>query len=172
MWTGQRIEKFYDLLVKDVIASGDIEKVDTKENRQRCRQIHYDFKGSWFYCKAYITQTAVKLVICVAVLAWSLFNQCNQLRESFHTTFECRVFDYTHECSIPSNGMNMVIFDMCNIVLFMILIVASCNLYWHLRFKRSTMARTLDSNVKHNFIKRNVCIKENKSEIRHQLHPN
>ena len=34
MWTGQRIEKFYDILVKDVLANGDIEELDTKENRQ------------------------------------------------------------------------------------------------------------------------------------------
>ena len=51
MWTGQRIEKFYDILVKDVLSNGDIEKVDTKENRQRCRQIHYDFKGSSIYSR-------------------------------------------------------------------------------------------------------------------------
>ena len=33
LWTGQRIEKFYNLLVKEVIECGDIDKVDTKENR-------------------------------------------------------------------------------------------------------------------------------------------
>ena len=30
LWTGQRIEKFYNLLVKEVIECGDIDKVDTK----------------------------------------------------------------------------------------------------------------------------------------------
>ena len=72
LWTGQRIEKFYDLLVKDVVTSGSIEAVDTKENRQRCRQIHYDFKNSWFYSKAYTAQTLVKLVICIAVISSSV----------------------------------------------------------------------------------------------------
>ena len=129
---------FYDLLVKDVIDSGDIDKVDTKENRQKCRQIHYDFKGSWFYCKAYITQLTVKVSICLGVICWSLYGQCNgnELRSSFHTTFSCNVFDYTHQCSIPSNGVNMVIFDIVNVVLFIILIVAVFNLNWHLKFIR------------------------------------
>ena len=138
MWTGQRIEKFYDLLVKDVIDSGDIDKVDTKENRQKCRQVHYDFKGSWFYCKAYITQLTVKVSICLGVIGWSFFDQCNGMRSNFQTTLTCQVFDYTHQCSIPSNGINMVIFDIVNLVLFTIFIVAVFNLYWHLRFIRKT----------------------------------
>lgn len=155
MWTGQRIEKFYNLLVKEVIASGDIDKVDTKENRQKCRQIHYDFKGSWFCCKAYITQTAVKLVICLSVLLWSLADQCNELRESFNTKRNCQVLDYAHSCDIPSNAMNMVIFDMVNFVLFVIFIVAAFNLSWHLRFKtmKGYPAKKNDDNIKHGLIK-------------------
>jgi len=39
LWTGQRIEKFYELLVKEVLNSGDIEKIDTKENKQRSQQV-------------------------------------------------------------------------------------------------------------------------------------
>ena len=39
LWTGQRIEKFYELLVKEVLNSGDIEKVDNKENKQKCQQV-------------------------------------------------------------------------------------------------------------------------------------
>ena len=135
LWTGKRIEKFYDLLIKDVLETGDIEKVDTKENRQKCRQINYEFKNSWFYSKAYISQTVIKLVICITIISWSLFHQCNRLRDSFRTTLQCRVFDYTHECSIPSSGMNLVIFDLVNIVLFFILIVAGFNIIWHLRLK-------------------------------------
>lgn len=34
LWTGQRIETFYTLLVKDVLSSGDVDVVDTKDNRQ------------------------------------------------------------------------------------------------------------------------------------------
>ncbi len=136
MWTGQRIDKFYNLLVKEVMSAGDIDQVDTKENRQKCRQIQYDFKGSWFYSKAYIGQTALKLFICLTVITWSLFDQCNQLRESFHTSFQCRIFDYTHECAIPSNGMNLAIFDLVNLVLLMIFLVAAFSFNWHLRFKR------------------------------------
>ena len=137
LWTGKRIEKFYDLLIKDVLETGDIEKVDTKENRQKCRQINYEFKNSWFYSQAYISQTVIKLVICLTIISWSLFHQCNRLRDSFRTTIQCRVFDYTHECSIPSSGMNLVIFDLVNIVLFFILIVAGFNVIWHLRIKTS-----------------------------------
>ena len=155
LWTGQRIEKFYDLLVKEVLTSGDIEQVDTKENRQECRQIHYDFKNSWFYSKAYISQTIVKLVICLTVVTWSLFDQCNQLRESFLPTFECRVFDYTHECTIPSNAMNLVIFDIVNIVLVLILVVAGFNLNWHLRFKTFIQLdfEVPEDQINHGFLK-------------------
>ena len=91
LWTGQRLEKFYDLLVREVIASGDIDLMDTKENKQKCQQVLYDFKNSWFFCKAYITQTAIKLIICLVVLGWSLFDQCNSLRESFRTEIQCKV---------------------------------------------------------------------------------
>ena len=91
MWTGQRIDKFYDLLVKESLSSGDIEEMDTKQTRQRCQQILYDFRGSWFYCKAYVCQTFIKFLIGSAVLGWSLNSQCNQLRESFRTTLRCKV---------------------------------------------------------------------------------
>ena len=91
MWTGHRIDKFYDLLVKESLSSGDIDEMDTKQTRQRCQQILYDFRDSWFYCKAYVCQTFVKLSIGSAVLGWSLNSQCNQLRESFRTTISCRV---------------------------------------------------------------------------------
>lgn len=93
LWTGQRIEKFYELLVKEVLNSGDIDKIDNKENKQRCQQVLYDFRHSWFYCRAYILQTYVKLLICGSVLGWSLLDQCNLLRESFKTQFECDVRD-------------------------------------------------------------------------------
>ncbi|TRY73244.1 hypothetical protein TCAL_07398 [Tigriopus californicus] len=144
LWTGQRIEKFYELLVKDVLSNGDIEILDTKDKKQKCQQILYDFKNSSFFCKAYIIQTLVKLSICISVLAWSLLDQCNLLRESFHTEFDCKVFDYTHSCSIPSNGMNMIIFDLCNVVLFLIVIDAFFNLFWHYRFygQRHTFIQT------------------------------
>ena len=39
-----------------------------------------------------------------------------------------------YECSIPSNGMNLAIFDICNAVLFVVVIVAAFNMAWHLRF--------------------------------------
>ena len=31
MWTGQRIDKFYELLVKESLSSGDIDEMDTKK---------------------------------------------------------------------------------------------------------------------------------------------
>ena len=136
MWTGQRIEKFYDILVKDVLDHGDIEELDTKENRQRCRQIHYDFKGSSIYSKAYTVQTIVKLMICLGIIMWSIFNQCHSLRKDFANKLQCKVFDYVHECAIPSNGLNLVIFDMVNLVLFVILVVVAYNLNYHLKFKQ------------------------------------
>ena len=91
MWTGQRIDKFYELLVKESLSSGDIEEMDTKKTRQRCQQILYDFRDSWFYCKAYICQTFMKFLIGATVLGWSLKSQCNELRESFRTTLRCKV---------------------------------------------------------------------------------
>ena len=91
MWTGQRIDKFYELLVKESLSSGDIDEMDTKKTRQRCQQIMYDFRDSWFYCKAYVCQTFIKLSIGAAVLGWSFNSQCNQLRESFRTTINCKV---------------------------------------------------------------------------------
>ena len=155
MWTGQRIEKFYNLLVKDVMDSGDIDKVDTKENRQNSRQLHYDFKGSWFYSKAYTSQTAIKLILCLIVITFSVFDQCKSLRDSFKPVFEGKVFDYTHECSIPSNMMNMVIFDLVNIVLFLIFVLAAYNLSWHRQFRRFKTICPLDSK-EHGFLKRKV----------------
>ena len=55
-----------------------------------------------------------------------------------------KVFDYTHGCSIPSNGMNLIIFDLCNIVLLLIILDALFNLFWHYRFygQRSDCIKT------------------------------
>ena len=136
LWTGQRIEKFYNLLVKEVIEYGDIDKVDTKENRQKCRQVVYDFKGSWFYLRAYIWQTSLKLLICLVLISWSISGQCmHKLRDGFKRTWDCTIFDYVHECSIPSNGLNMVIFDLVNVVLALIIILGFYNIYWHWQFR-------------------------------------
>ena len=105
--------------------------------RQKCSQIRYDFKGSWFYLKAYIGQTTLKLLICFGLITWSITGQCHGLRESFQTNFRCRVFDYEHECSIPSNGMNMIIFDIVNFVLGLIICVAGYSINWHWQFRGS-----------------------------------
>ena len=60
----------------------------------------------------------MKVIICAIIIGWSIAGQCmHRLRDSFHTTWDCTVFEYVHECSIPSNGLNMVIFDMVNVVL-------------------------------------------------------
>ena len=55
------MEKLYSLLVKQCLEQGDIGVIDTKENRRRCQEILWDFKGSSFYCRAYVTQTALKV---------------------------------------------------------------------------------------------------------------
>ena len=49
-----------------------------------------------------------------------------------------QVSDYAHTCSIPSNGMNLIIFDLCNVTLFFIVLVAAFNLIWHIRFYGQT----------------------------------
>ena len=55
----------------------------------------------------------IKVIICAIIIGWSIAGQCmHRLRDSFHTTWDCNVFEYVHECSIPSNGLNMVIFDI------------------------------------------------------------
>lgn len=128
------MEKFYQLLIKNCLESGDIEKIDAKETRKHCKQILYEFRNSCFYCKGYVCQTAVKVIMAIAVLVWSLFYQCNQLRHGFRTDLSCGVSGYYHTCSIPSNGMNLIIFDLCNVTLLLILVVAVGSLLWHLRF--------------------------------------
>ena len=148
MWTGRRIEKFYDLLVKDVLKDGDIEKMDTKENRQKCSQIHYDFKGSSFYSKAYVCQTAIKMTICLGIITWSILDMCNDLHKSFRTNFQCDIMDYCHECALPSNGMNVLVYNCVNVTLFCIFIVACCNFGWHLRFKSTKMFEISMSEIK------------------------
>ena len=55
-----------------------------------------------------------------------------------------QVFDYVYECSIPSNRMNLAIFDICNAILFVIVVVAAFNMAWHLRFY--TQKRKSDGN--------------------------
>ena len=55
------MEKLYSLLVKQCLEQGDIGVIDTKENRRRCQEILWDFRGSSFYCRAYVTQTALKV---------------------------------------------------------------------------------------------------------------
>ena len=89
-----------------MLATGDVDVLDTKDKKQKCQQVLYDFKNSSFFCKAYIIQTVVKLAICLAVLGWSLLDQCNLLRESFKTSFECRVrYEYIffmHQFTIRS----------------------------------------------------------------------
>ncbi len=54
-----------------------------------------------------------------------------------------------HECSIPSNGMNLAIFDLCNIVLFLVVAVATFNMAWHFRFKRNYVSTFSDNNDWH-----------------------
>ena len=59
----------------------------------------------------------------------------HSLRDNFHRTWDCSVFEYVHECSTPSNGLNMVIFDIVNIVLGLIILVGFYNIYWHWQFR-------------------------------------
>ena len=78
----------------------------------------------------------MKVIICAIIIGWSIAGQCmHRLRDSFHTTWDCTVFEYVHECSIPSNGLNMVIFDMVNVVLGLIILVGFYNIYWHWQFR-------------------------------------
>ena len=75
-----------------------------------------------------------------------------------------QVFDYTHSCSIPSNGMNLIIFDLCNVVLLLIIVDASFNLFWHYRFygKRSSCIQTKLGRLIHRYevmgVKKNIML--------------
>lgn len=137
-WTGRRIEKFYELLVKDIIEEGGSKSINSLEQRQKCQQITYDFMNSSFLCGCYIAQTSIKVLVCLSVLIWSIMGMCHSLRESFKTDFDCEQFDYMHACSITSNGMNIVLFDLCNIVVALILLDGIFNVLWHYRFFCST----------------------------------
>ena len=64
---------------------------------------------------------------------------CNDLHKSFRTNFQCDIMDYCHECALPSNGMNVLVYNCVNVTLFCIFIVACCNFGWHLRFKSTKM---------------------------------
>ena len=44
-----------------------------------------------------------------------------------------KVQGYWHQCTIPANGMNLVIFDLVNIVMALIIISALITLAWYLR---------------------------------------
>eukprot|EP00094_Tigriopus_californicus_P011916 TCALIF_11511-PA protein Name:"Similar to THL-2 Thioredoxin H-type 2 (Brassica napus)" AED:0.88 eAED:0.89 QI:0/0/0/0.28/0.83/0.85/7/0/668 len=138
LWTGRRIEKFYELLVKDIIEEGGSKAMNSLEQRQKCQQIIYDFMNSSFLCGSYIVQTTIKVLVCLSVLIWSIMGMCHSLRESFKTDFNCEQFDYMHACSITSNGMNIVLFDLCNIVVALILLDGIFNVFWHYRFFCST----------------------------------
>lgn len=75
-----------------------------------------------------------QLVVGTAVLCWSL-SHCNQLRSSFKTEIQsCPVSDYYVTCAIPANGMNVIVFDLCNVTLVLIVLTAAFSLFWHVRF--------------------------------------
>ncbi|XP_059089762.1 uncharacterized protein LOC131885667 isoform X3 [Tigriopus californicus] len=93
LWTGRRIEKFYELLVKDIIEEGGSKAMNSLEQRQKCQQIIYDFMNSSFLCGSYIVQTTIKVLVCLSVLIWSIMGMCHSLRESFKTDFNCEVRD-------------------------------------------------------------------------------
>ena len=104
--------------------------------RQKSRQILYDFKGTGFYLKFYVLQTTIKIIVCSIVFGFCVFHMCMyNLRESFKITFDCKVFDYVHGCTIPSNGLNMIIFDIVCVVLALIIILGIYNVYWHWQFR-------------------------------------
>ena len=88
-------------------------------------------------------QTVLKLMVGLTVLLWSLFYQCSSLRQNFRTDWTCQVLDYSHSCSIPSNKMNMFVFDLCNVTLCLIVVMAIFSLVWHVRFyARASVTKT------------------------------
>ena len=54
---------------------------------------------------------------------------------SIHPLFALfsNVQGYWHQCTIPANGMNLVIFDLVNTVMALIIISALITLAWYLR---------------------------------------
>ena len=83
-------------------------------------------------CDIYHHRT--QLVVGTGVLSWSL-SHCNQLRSSFKTEIQsCPVSDYFVTCAIPANGMNVIVFDLCNVTLVLIVLTAAFSLMWHVRF--------------------------------------
>ena len=47
--------------------------------------------------------------------------------------FPSNVQGYWHQCTIPANGMNLVIFDLVNTVMALIILSALITLAWYLR---------------------------------------
>lgn len=133
-WTGQRIERFYNLLVKDAIKDGvSWDTLYSRESRLACQQVLYDFRGSSLYYQAYIFQTIGKFSVALLVTCWSMAKQCNKLRDSYKTVHHTSIQGYWHQCTIPANGLNLVIFDVVNGVLIMIMISSLFTLIWYLR---------------------------------------
>lgn len=133
-WTGQRIERFYSLLVKDAVKDGvSWDSLYSRESRLACQQVLYDFRGSSLYYQAYIFQTIGKFVVALMVTCWSLAKQCNRLRDSYRTNHHSSLQGYWHQCTIPANGLNLVIFDIVNSVLVMIMISSLFTLIWYIR---------------------------------------
>ena len=51
---------------------------------------------------------------------------------------------YWHQCSIPANGMNLVIFNLVNIVMALIIISAMFTLVWYIRSVMVVMVVLVD----------------------------
>ncbi|XP_023323261.1 uncharacterized protein LOC111697470 [Eurytemora carolleeae] len=132
-WTGQRIEKFYNLLVKQSIKEGvNCSTLYTRENRLACQQILYDFRDSNIHYRAYMCQTLGKLLIAAAVVAWS-FASPLRVRQSFKSNFNSRMQGYMHQCTIPANDLNEIIFELVNGLMMLILISSFGTLVWYVR---------------------------------------
>jgi len=159
-WTGQRIERFYNLLVKDAIKDGvSLDTLYSRESRLACQQVLYDFRGSSLYYQAYIFQTIAKFVVASLVISWSMAKQCNKLRDSYRTTHHSCMQGYWHQCTIPANGLNLVIFDVVNGVLVMIMISSLFTLLWYIRILLPWSCASWVANTKLGRVM-NVCREE------------
>ena len=108
--------------------------------KQAFKQVHRvqqnDFKEAGIFLKSYVFQIAFKLIFCTIVVLKLVINMTkDNLRNSFLMNWNCKIFGYTYGCSIPSNGLNMIIFDIVNVVLGFITIFGIYNIYWHWQFR-------------------------------------
>ena len=127
-----KLEKFYGLLVRDILLgknkndSGEL----VNDDRSDVIEISNSFNTSDNFFQGYLLRTIIEIIIAAGLFAWLIFRSAGHVASNDVSAVMCDVYGHWYECSGHPQRLYLYVLYIACFMLSAYIILSAYNLLW------------------------------------------